>query len=129
MSTRAGSTALVNALVLPLMRHHQPEADQRWKIPKLPLVPPNAKLQVKALKETMKCPSCTRGPTNDKFKHFDALVSHLLAKGDASHVAWRTKNAEVVKQLRGPMDKQKQQRLEKQDQERLEKQEQERVRK
>ena len=115
----------------------QPEADQRWKIPKLPsvpkeedffffsvppnAVPPNAKLQVKALKETMKCPSCTRGPTNDKFKHFDALVSHLLAKGDASHVAWRTKNAEVVKQLRGPMDKQKQQRLEKQEQGRLEK--------
>ena len=64
-------------------------------------MPPNAKLQVKALKETMKCPSCTRGPTNDKFKHFDALVSHLLAKGGASHVTWRAQNAELVVQLRG----------------------------
>jgi len=60
---------------------------------------PNAKLlgDVMALKEKRKCPACTQA----KFKNFDALVSHLLAKGGASHVTWRAQNAELVVQLRG----------------------------
>ena len=35
-----------------------------------------------------------------KFDHFNSLVSHLLQKGDAAHVAWRVQNAERVVQLR-----------------------------
>ena len=63
---------------------------------------PNAKLRgyVKALKDKMKCPACLRGPTKNKFTHFNSLVSHLLEKGDGNHVAWRAQNAERVVQLR-----------------------------
>ena len=79
-----------------------PEANQpNAQLSKPPSVP-NAKLRgyVKALKDKMKCPACLRGPTKNKFTHFNSLVSHLLEKGDGNHVAWRAQNAERVVQLR-----------------------------
>ena len=55
---------------------------------------------VKAMKADMSCPVCRRG-----FATFNGTISHLIAKGDAVHVAWRSQNAELVAQLRVERDK------------------------